>query len=147
MTMTKAQCKKILKQAKAAGACGSNYKPAKKAYKAGDYDTFEQICRGNISWLDHNSIEFPDTVAGEYIYYYGGFKIKGVLNQHAEPAHISIRTDDKSGAVAEIEVKDSLGVTYYKVEQQRSFNLQESNQFLKKLADEIYKHLDIEPTP
>jgi len=145
--MTKKQCKEILRQAKEADACSSNYKPAKKAYKAGDYETFEQICRGNISWFDDHSIEFPTSVAGEYIYYYGGFKIKGVLNQHAEPADIIIRTDDESEVVAEIEVKDSLGVTYYKVDRQRDFNLEESNTNLKKLADAIYKHLGIDPTP
>lgn len=141
MSLTKDQCKEILKQAKKADACSSNYEPAKKAYKKSDYETFEKICRGNISWLVGCGIEFPASVSGEYIYYYRSSKLKGLLNEYGEPSDIIFRIDKDSEVVDEIEVKDSLGVTYYKVEKQRDFNLQESNEYLKMLADAIYKHL------
>lgn len=143
MTMTKAQCKKILKQAKAAGACSSNYKPAKKAYKAGDYDTFEQICRGNISWLEDNNIEFPANVAGEYVYYYGTRKVQGVLDDTAVPVNIIIRSETESGIVTGIEARNNEGQTYYELTQQCDFQLKPSNKVLKAIADAIYKHLAI----
>ena len=143
MAMTKAQCKEILKQAKKAKACSSNYKPAKKAYKAGDYATFEQICRGNISWLDDNNIEFPASAAGKYVYYYGTRKVQGVLSDHSDPVGIIIRSEAESGVVTGIEARSSEGQTYYEMTQQCDFKLKASNKVLKAIADAIYKHLAI----
>ena len=145
MTMTKVQCKEILKQAKKADACSSNYKPARKAYKAGNYDTFEKICRGNISWLDDSDIEFPAIVAGEYIYYYGTIRVQGVLNDHSDPVGIIIKTDSESGVLTGIEGRTSEGQTYYELTQQCDFQLKPSNKMLKAIADAIYKHLSIQP--
>ena len=143
MALTKAQCKEILKQVKKAKACSSNYKPAKKAYKAGDCATFEKICRGNISWLEDNNIEFPATVAGEYIYYYGTIRVQGVLSDHSDPVGIIIRSEAESGVVTGIEARTSEGQTYYELTQQCDFKLKESNKVLKDIADAIYKHLAI----
>ena len=143
MAMTKAQCKEILKQAKKAKACSTNYKPARKAYKAGDYDTFEKICRGNISWFDEKNIEFPATVAGEYVYYYGTIRVQGVLSDHSEPVGIIIRSETESGVVTGIEARTNEGQTYYELTQQCDFQLKPSNKVLKAIADAIYKHLAI----
>lgn len=143
MTMTKEQCKKILRQAKKANACSANYKPAKKAYKAGDYATFEKICRGNISWFDGNNIEFPTTEAGEYVYYYDSRKVQGALNDNSVPVNITIRSETDSGVVTGIEARDNEGQIYYELTQQCDFKLKESNKMLKAIADEIYKHLAI----
>ena len=56
MALSKEQCKEILDKAVASGACHSNSIPAEEAYRKGDYETFEQICRGNYDWLMNRGI-------------------------------------------------------------------------------------------
>lgn len=148
MSLTKRQCKEILKQAKKYNACSSNYEPAKKAYKARDYETFEKICRGNINWLSQNSIDISHLIEdeGPFITHTSSYVTHGFVNEAGDPVGIEIVYDKDTNAISQICSYDEYHNSPYELNQPGYSTPETDNIHLKNIADAIYKHLGISVT-
>lgn len=147
MSMSKEQCKDVLTAAAEAKPCIENYSEACKAFEAGDYDLFEKICRGNLLWLEEKGINFPAPLEGPAVQYRAHSIVIGTRNTNGDLVGIVTTVDNKSGYVVRIDSLDDDGKTCYTLDSHLLLHKEDVNKTLKAIADEIYKHLGIEPTP
>lgn len=144
MPLTKKQCKEILKQAKAADACEENYLPAKAAYKAGDYETFEKICRGNIDWLKGNGVNITQfiTDAGPIISHSLNYITHGFVDEGDDSVGIELVYNKKTNTLCQLRSYNEYQSSAYMLIQEDGFTPETANFHLKNIADAIYKHLE-----
>ena len=147
MALTKKQCKEILRQAKKADACEENYLPAKAAYKAGDYEMFEKICRGNTVWLQLNGVLTPYPPEGPYIRYSDAYVYNGFVDEDDDTVGMRIVYHKDTNNIYTMRYYNEDGKTLYRLCEDGYCDPKTANVHLKAIADEIYKHLGIDPTP
>lgn len=70
--MNTEQATQILQQAKQAEACLGNYEKAAEYLRVGDLTGFEEVCRGNRTWLRDKGIPYEPTDGRGTIWHVNG---------------------------------------------------------------------------
>lgn len=145
MTMTKEQCNQILFEAKVHQACFNNYEPAVAAFEEEDYDTFEKICRGNITWLQRRNIPTPFSPTGPYVLYSEGEVHKGEVNDEHMDVGIKMILNKRTGLVESMYIFNTQGKPVYSLKKAENCNATEAFEHLVKMTDALHLQLGLAP--